>query len=431
LKKVLAAGGVPIILCDAPSLRGGTWDAEGNIIAALDIRSGLSLVPGAGGAPKQYTTLSGNETTHRWPQALPGGAGVLFISSTTPGGYESAVIEFASPKGERKVVHRGGYAPRYAATGDLLFMSQGNLFAAPLNLARMELTRSQAPVLYDADGVPFSGLAPLALSANGMLLYRRGAGAQKTSLAWVDRAGKIDRLPLKAANYRSFALSPNGKQIIITESGDGPTSIYDIDRDVLTRLQIRGGRMMWTPDGRQLVFGNAEGLSLASADGSGSPRLLTKSGGDLPMGWLPDGSVLYFLRNSQLWRLPMNGSGGGIPKPAPPERVEGVVAVGNMTVSPDGRWAAGERAVPGSIEAIVYSLAPGVARQWQVSADGGYAPNWSPRGNELFYARADGQLAIVPYSVQGGTFVPGKPERWSVPQLAEAHLNGRTAPRLR
>jgi hypothetical protein len=118
------------------------------------------LSPAEGGAPRPYTGTTGNEITHRWPHALPNGAGVVFISSETAGNYENSMIEFASPKGERKVLHRGGYMPRYLASGHLLFMSQGTLFAAPLDVGKRELAGQPVAVLHDVDAEAGGGLAP-------------------------------------------------------------------------------------------------------------------------------------------------------------------------------------------------------------------------------------------------------------------------------
>jgi hypothetical protein len=74
LKKTRLEGGDPIPLCDAPAGRGGSWGEDGNIIAALDQQAGLSLIPAEGGAPVAVTQLNLDlgETTHRWPQVLPG-----------------------------------------------------------------------------------------------------------------------------------------------------------------------------------------------------------------------------------------------------------------------------------------------------------------------------------------------------------------------
>ena len=69
LKKVDAAGGTPISLCEAPSSRGGNWGEDDNIIFAATNRGGLSRVPATGGTPQPVTELDQKEGewTHRYP----------------------------------------------------------------------------------------------------------------------------------------------------------------------------------------------------------------------------------------------------------------------------------------------------------------------------------------------------------------------------
>jgi DNA-binding winged helix-turn-helix (wHTH) protein len=77
LKKISMRGGTPITLCAAANGQGASWGNEGEIVAALSQVSGLSHVPDTGGVPRPLTKLGGVETTHRWPQVLPGGKAVL------------------------------------------------------------------------------------------------------------------------------------------------------------------------------------------------------------------------------------------------------------------------------------------------------------------------------------------------------------------
>ena len=44
-------------------------------------------------------------------------------------------------------------------------------------------------------------------------------------------------------------------------------------------------------------------------------------------------------------------------------------------------------------------------------------PFWSRNGRELFYETADNRIMVVDYSVDGVSFVPGKPRLWSDKQL--------------
>src|SRR2546426_97798 len=116
LKKVSVHGGGPVVLCDAPEGRGGSWGEDGNIIAALSLTDSLSRVPADGGTPQRVTELDKDkkEITHRWPQVLPGSQAVLFTAHTTTANYEEAAIEAQSLKtGKRKTLVRGGFYGRY------------------------------------------------------------------------------------------------------------------------------------------------------------------------------------------------------------------------------------------------------------------------------------------------------------------------------
>jgi hypothetical protein len=79
-------------------------------------------VSAAGGLPEALTTLTGNETSHRWPQHLPGGRMALFTSykSTDVNNGKLEVVDLKT--GSRKVVHSGGTYARYTASGHLLYV---------------------------------------------------------------------------------------------------------------------------------------------------------------------------------------------------------------------------------------------------------------------------------------------------------------------
>ena len=67
LKKIRMDGSQPIALCDSPSARGASWAEDNNIIAALDVRAGLSRIPADGGKPIYVTERQSGEISHRWP----------------------------------------------------------------------------------------------------------------------------------------------------------------------------------------------------------------------------------------------------------------------------------------------------------------------------------------------------------------------------
>ena len=83
LKKIAVAGGTAQVLCDAPAGRGGTWNADDDIVFSATPNSGTLRVSAAGGQPTAVTTLArgrqaggGGEADehaigHNWPQSCP------------------------------------------------------------------------------------------------------------------------------------------------------------------------------------------------------------------------------------------------------------------------------------------------------------------------------------------------------------------------
>jgi serine/threonine-protein kinase len=153
LKKVAVQGGSPATLCDAPgTARGASWGDDGNIIAALNLgTTGLSRISSGGGPPTPVTRLGmqkGESVSS--PQVLPGSKAVLFTALaggflTSPDDAEIAVVSF--PTGQPKVLQRGGFFPRYLASGHLAYMRQGTLYAAPFDLNRLAVTGAAQPLL--------------------------------------------------------------------------------------------------------------------------------------------------------------------------------------------------------------------------------------------------------------------------------------------
>jgi serine/threonine-protein kinase len=94
LKKISVTGGAAVTLADAPNGRGGSWGDDGNIVFNPDnTRNSLQRVSSAGGKVELLTKLGDGETTHRWPQVLPGAKAVLYMTNGPGGGgYDLANI---------------------------------------------------------------------------------------------------------------------------------------------------------------------------------------------------------------------------------------------------------------------------------------------------------------------------------------------------
>ncbi|MBD3297288.1 MAG: protein kinase, partial [candidate division Zixibacteria bacterium] len=90
LKKIDVTGGPPVVLCDAASGRGGSWNENGDIIFSENSVSGIWRVSSAGGVPEPITVLDsvGERYTHRWPWFLPDGNTFLYYQRRGTGGSE-------------------------------------------------------------------------------------------------------------------------------------------------------------------------------------------------------------------------------------------------------------------------------------------------------------------------------------------------------
>ena len=161
MKKISVQGGAPVVLCDAPNARGASLGRGRQHHCGIEHVGALSRVPAEGGTPQPVTKLQG-AVTHRWPQSLPGNEAVLFTLSSSSVAFEDASIAAVSLKtGEIKILVRGGYFGRYLPTGDatghLVYVHEGVLFAVPFDPARLELRGTAVPMLEDLASRPDFG----------------------------------------------------------------------------------------------------------------------------------------------------------------------------------------------------------------------------------------------------------------------------------
>ncbi len=439
LKKTSVNGSAPVTLCEASVPRGASWAEDGTIVAALTNTAGLLRIPASGGAPQPLTQLRAGESTHRWPQVLPGGQSALFTSSSSLSNYENAKIELVNFKtGERTTVQSGGYFGRYLPSGHLLYMHEGVLFAEPVDASGLKPQGGPIPILEDVASITTSGAGRFDASRTGIFVYRSGkAGPQTWSLATLDGGadGSSKTLPLlaKPGAYYTPRFSPDGRRLALgIESGNGvDISIYDVQNDTLSRLTFTGQvsfNPVWTPDGRHLAFqtrsGGSNSISWVRSDGAGGVQKLLDGNLVTPYSISPDGRRLAYYDQSstsqfQVWTLPLDLTDPDHPKPGKPELfAKSEANEMHPFFSPDGRWIAYSSDESGSFEVYVRPWSETAAGgKWQVSSGGGQIPVWSRDGKNLFYETLDNRIEVAAYTVKGDTFAASKPRVWSDKQL--------------
>lgn len=146
LMRVAVSGGAPGLISELRgSLYGADWSGE-QIFDSEAAGSGLLRVPVDGGERETLTVLDDKrrDKSHRLPQALPGGSGVLFtLATSTTESYDDAFIAVLLPTGAIRIVLEGGMQPRYSSTGHIVYARNGALLAVPFDLEKLEVTGSR------------------------------------------------------------------------------------------------------------------------------------------------------------------------------------------------------------------------------------------------------------------------------------------------
>ena len=430
MRKVPSAGGTPLTITKVNRSRGASWGADGTIVFAPDPGSGLMRVPAAGGEPTPLTKLNAavKEATHRWPQVLPGDKAVLFTSHTQSlGDFDNAAIEVVTvATGERKVVHKGATFGRYIPTGHLLFVNKGTLFAVPFDLGSLTVSGTPVPVVREVTSSPEGG-AQVAFSTTGLLAYLRGAAkTPRFPVVWVDRLGGVSPLLDETGTYGNPRLSPDGKRLSmnVLRNGNWDIWVLDIDRRVMSRLtfdESTDTEQIWSPDGRELLFGSDRGnrptaLYRKPSDGSGEEQLVAQSDAAMwPTAWSPDGRSIGFSASRKTFDVGVLTLGE---KPEYQWPAASPFVETDPAFSPDGRWLAYSSNESGAQQIYVRPFPAGSGR-WQISDSGGGFARWSRDGRELFYRTNAGVMAAS-IEVSGDGLRTGKPR----PAISGAYRGG-------
>jgi len=426
LWKIAIEGGVPLKVCDAPSVWSATWEGSDTILfATMLASSGLWRVPAAGGAPEPLTTPEAErgELHHAFPEMLPDGRHVLF-GILTDDGWRLGVLA-VDTREVRRVDQPAavGAGAQFVSSGHVVFPQAGTLVVTPFDAARLALSGFPVPMRERIDAM-YAGSAQFTVSKSGVLAYVPGGSTPPArTLMLVERDGRATALSDMAAAFASPRFAPDGTRVAVTiasEAGDD-IWIYDLARSARTRLTAGGanGLPVWAPDGRQVAFRSARAepgqLFVRSGDGTGDPRPLINisasdraAGSLLGLGVLPGSRPILTGANPQ---FPTSWARGG-QTVAFEERKPGGerdiwVADGSevipflltsfdehaATFSPDGRWLAYVSDESGRRDVYVQPY-PGPGGRWLVSTRGGQDPVWSADGRELFYREGDRMMVV-------------------------------------
>ena len=426
--KISVQGG-PVVPLAAVPFAGASWSDDGSIVAGGS--SGLVRIPAGGGPPAKLAESANGEFVAFGPQALPGGKAVLFVSYASVSADKASVQLVTLPNGRRKTLVPGGTAARYVPVADrsgyLLYTNKATLFAVPFDLDRLELRGNAVPLLDDVAYHPLYGGAQFDVSRNGTLVYRKTSGGTAQALStiqWLtpDAGGAARKEPLRSQPgiYMSPRISPDASRlaILLTEQGTTDLWVYDLRRDVMTRLTSGGGvitPITWSPDSRYVFYGTLRnGIFSTRSDGAGDPRPLTGATAiQAPWSIASGGKRLAyseFAGPAQIWTVPLEETGGEIRAGKAEQFLKSSFNDLAPAFSPDRKWLAFCSNATGTYEVFVQPF-PGPGGRWQISNSGGMLPVWSPNGRDLLYQSGDRIMAAA-YTTQADRFIAEKPRVW-------------------
>ena len=313
-----------------------------------------------------------------------------------------------------------GSQPRYAATGHIVYGTEGTLRAVPFDLARLTVTGDPVPVLEDVV-TKATGAVDFGLAEDGSLVYVTGAAgaAGGRSLMWVNREGREEAVSAAPRAYVYPRISPDGTRVAADiRDQEQDIWIWDFAGEVLTRFTFDPAPdfyPVWTPDGLRVAFsslreGRTFNLFWKAADGTGTVERLTDSPNtQFSYAFSPDGEQLLFREI-----VPDTGQDLRVLSLDDARTVTPLVATAfddrNAELSPDGHWLAYESNAAGQFEIYVRPFPDVDSGRWQVSRAGGIQPAWGPDGQELFYLDPARSLVAVRVRGAGATFTRGNPE---------------------
>ena len=381
-------------ICDRGPFSRATWAGDDTIVLGTSQAYGpgpLARVSAAGGTPSSLTTLSGQETLHQHPFALPDRRHVLF-TVLSPGRADIAIASLDG--GSHQLLNVEGSGAIFVPPNRLLFARGDAMFVIPFDPGTRTVSGSPVQVLDDL--AVFAGGPDLRLPTVGADSAGSVGYVNKRTLisvlAWMDPAGKVTPLLSPPGEYRNPRLSPDGRHLAMAVAQGFVPDVWIADLERGTRLRLTssyGLYPVWSADGSHVAYTDRDkGILSVAADASGSPEVLVPRNpleNMIPTSWSADGTIVFTVEAAGAGRGARNrdirmARRGEKPQPilsSPSDEQEG-------KLSPDGQWLAYMSSASGREEVYVRPLA-GSGGTIPVSSEGGASPIWALKGGALYF----------------------------------------------
>ena len=416
-KQTLAGGPAQTLATTTGPVRSGSWGADGRIFMSQGATGGSLLELSPTGGPPTTIFTAGTQQRATYPQALPDVGAVLFTlgGGTALERHDLHVLRLAT-KEHWKVMDDAALG-RVVATGHLIFVRSGTLWAVPFDRSRLQAIGTPVPVI-EGIRVEAGGAIQFDIAQDGTLAYIPGSAnsGRERMLAFVGADGQAERLSAPVREYSGATLSPDATraavQIATGDSAD--VWVVELARGTITRVTTEqgfDGNPLWSRDGKAVLFASSRQgrwtLNRRTADGTGSVDTLATFDAGVssvwPTSWSKDGQTLIVTVDDGVGAL-----ADGKWRPL----IDTPVREWHGTVSPDGRLIAYSSEESGTLEVYLQRF-PELGDRRTVSVGGGYWSTWSADGRTLFYLRGGPPREIMRVAVEStpdGRTVIGQPQ---------------------
>ena len=403
LRKVLNSGGKINNLCNLSEYGNAIWLPNDSIVIGGIPGEGLKIVSASGGSPSNLTTVDFDkgEWKHNEPSYIYGTSKILYVVESGSQANLSINI-FNYKSGEGKVLILNASAPKYIRSGHLLHESEGSVYANSFDV-EMEIIHEPSILLIEGkSSASGSTRVQYQISDDGTLVYSADQNLfWQGELVLLDMHGNSEPISSIHKSYFGPKFSPDGKNIAFWIGGDDNPHvwIYNFERESLTRFTTVGQNFwpIWTPDGKSIYFPSLRpgsqnlGVFGKSFNRAESPKKLIKSGKvGQPKAFTKDGKILlYHLfhqseENENRFGIHLYNMESGESKAF----LDGNHNERKPDFSPNDKWVVYESDETGILEIFVTNF-PDKSKKIQISTSGGYEPQWSHKGDRIFYRHND------------------------------------------
>jgi hypothetical protein len=375
-------------LAEAPTPRGGTWLASGEIIFAPDANGGLSRRTLDGGIV-QFTTIEAGEMSHRLPHSVDDEHVIFFVRATASAQRGIWIAPLTQPDARKRLASSD--AAGLAAGGSLLYSNGGALVAQRID--RDALALAPKPQLL-ATSVGHGAQHQLFATVGGDVLIHGLPASTLRELRWVDRLGVAQGLvgePMTASDVR---IAPHEPLVAVARVDPQLTTLdiwtyvdaRPLPRRISPSINI-DDTPAWSADGSRLAWVSARRIVTVRDALATKPEITIHKfeRAVRVTDWSGDGQWIVVSEAQSDGRgdiMLLRARQGGEVRTylrSPFDETQG-------TVSPDGRWLAYSSDESGRADVYVDAF-PEPRGRARITLGGGEEPRWGRDSHELFFRR--------------------------------------------